>query len=151
MPATMTARNASSSATELESTARCTPRAASGAAAGRVRAALSAPSELARLAHSSSAAGARGGASGWGVSVIGILRSVAGQALAQLRELPPADRERLRLAAQLERVPVLAAGPLESLDVRDGDEHAAMRADEVARELFLELLQRLVDEILAVA
>src|SRR6185436_13822975 len=76
---------------------------------------------------------------------------VTRQALAQLRELAATDGERLGFPAQLEHVAIVVADALERFDVRDRDENAAVRAHEVAFELLFELLQRLVDEVLAAA
>src|SRR6185503_21278325 len=70
------------------------------------------------------------------------------QPFAQLGQLSAAHGQRLRFAAQPQSVAIFTR-TLERLDVRDGDEQAAMRTHEVLREFFFELLQRLVDEILA--
>src|SRR5262245_25363586 len=156
MPVSSTATNASSSATALASSERCVPRGgggvdvgASGAAAARAR--CSPASEVARLAQSSSAARGRSGGSVAGLSVIRTLTLVTRQPLAQLRELAAADGERLGLAAQPQHVAIVVADALEGLDVRNRNENAAVRAYEVVLELLLEVLQRLVDEVLAAA
>src|SRR6185295_17190736 len=73
----------------------------------------------------------------------------AREALAQVRYLPPAHRERLAVAAQLELVAAVCCA-IEAGDVRYRDEQAPVDPNEVPRELVLELAQGLVDEILAV-
>ena len=57
--------------------------------------------------------------------------------LQNVRKTFEKDRQRLEVISDL------------NFDVRDGDEDAAMRPNEVALELLFELLQRLVYEVLA--
>src|SRR5690606_31352871 len=76
----------------------------------------------------------------------GGIDSADAEAALQLRELAPADRQRLP-RAQPQRIAVRA--PFERGDVGEADEQAAVDADELVGELVLEALQRLVDHVLA--
>jgi hypothetical protein len=74
-------------------------------------------------------------------------RSPAAEPFAQLGELPATHGQNVGFSPQSQSVAAIGSS-LQRFDVRDADQQTAMRAHELALELFLELAQRLIDELL---